>query len=211
MRAGRSPAPGSLKLPGVPPMDPIDMPRVTLWKSSVFRRPTRRAAWVLGTALLFGIASGTASASPMMDLQLELLELVEQDDEASARTLQTRVDDGLPPAALSAMLDACREHPRQDLEPLLRELAMHRATAIRARALLAWAGLGPSQSVDAIAAAADDGDAGIRRLAVALDRLHPSDRADAVVSDLLAHDEALAEELEAEVLEAPEGDEESAS
>lgn len=192
-------------------MHPIDMPRVTLWKSFVSRRPARQASWVLGTALMFGTVSGTASANPMVDLQLELLELVEQDDEASVDALQTRVDDGLPPAALSAMLDACREHPRQDLEPLLRELAMHRATAIRARALLAWAGLGPTESVDAIAAAADDSDAGIRRLAVALDRLHPSDRADAVVSDLLAHDEALAEELEAEVLEAPEGDEESGS
>lgn len=211
MRPRRSPQAGSLKLLGVPPMHPFDMPRVTLWKSSFDRRPARRAAWVLGTALMFGVVSGTASASPMMDLQLELLELVEQDDESSAKALQTRVDDGLPPAALSAMLDACREHPRQDLEPLLRDLAMHRATAIRARALLAWAGLGPSQSVDAIAAAADDSDAGIRRLAVALDRLHPSDRADAVVEDLLAHDEALAEELHAEVLEAPEGDEESAS
>ncbi len=187
------------------------MPRVTLWKPFVSARPARQASWVLGTALMFGTVSGTAAASPMMDLQLELLELVEQDDEASVDALKTRVDDGLPPAALSAMLDACREHPRQDLEPLIRELAMHRATAIRARALLAWAGLGPTQSVDAIAAAADDADAGIRRLAVALDRLHPSDRADAVVSELLAHDEALAEELEAEVLEAPEADEESGS
>lgn len=202
---------GSLKLFGVPPMHRIDMPRVTLWKSFVSRRPTRRAAWMLGTALMFGVASGTASANPMMDLQLELLELVEQDDAASVEALRTRVDDGLPPAALSAMLDACREHPREDLEPLLRGLAMHRATAIRARALLAWAGLGPSQSVEAIAAAADDADAGIRRLAVALDRLHPSDRSDAVVSDLLAHDEGLAEELRAEGLEAPEVDEEPAS
>ncbi|MCR9161134.1 MAG: hypothetical protein ACE37F_13285 [Nannocystaceae bacterium] len=192
-------------------MHPTDMSRVTLWKSPLDRRPSRRVGWVLGTALMLGVWSGTASASPMMDLQLELIELVEQDDEASATELETRVDDGLPPAALSAMLDACREHPRQDLQPLIKDLAMHRASAIRARALLAWAGLGPSQSVDAIAAAADDADPGIRRLAVALDRLHPSDRADAVVSELLAQDEALAEELQEEELEAPAGDEESDS
>ena len=168
----------------------------------------RRAGWVgpvLVAALLLGAASD-ARAEALTDLQLELLELVEQDDDASVAALRARVDEGLPPAALSAMLDACREHPRQELGPLLRELAMHRTAAIRARALLAWAGLGPTQSVEAIEAAADDGDAGVRRLAVVLGRLHPSDRAEAVVNGLLARDPELAAEVGAPQIEAPEGE-----
>lgn len=139
----------------------------------------------------------------MLDLQLELTELVEQDDADSVSELRTRVGDGLPQAALTAMLDACLEHPRADLEPLLRDISAHRSSAIRARSLLARAGLGPSQSVDAIEAAADDRDSGVRRLAVVLARLHPSERADALVARLLEHDPALAAEVAGKDLAAP--------
>ena len=173
--------------------------------SSWSSRRARWGGWTLAAALLLASAPD-AHAEAMTDLQIELLELVEQEDETSVAQLRARVEEGLPPAALSAMLDACREHPRTDLEPLLRDLAMHRTAAIRARALLAWAGLGPTQSVAAIEAAADDGDAGVRRLAVVLGRLHPSDRADAVVRSLLEQDEDLAAELAAQELEAPEDD-----
>ncbi len=139
----------------------------------------------------------------MLELQIELADMVEQDDERSVSALRSRVDEGLPPAALTAMLDACLEHPRAALEPLLRDLAGHRTSAIRARSLLAWAGLGPTESVDAIQAAADDRDAGVRRLAVVLARLHPSDRADAVVAQLLEHDPALAEDVGGQGLSTP--------
>lgn len=139
----------------------------------------------------------------MLELQIELAELVEQDDAQSVSALRTRVEEGLPPAALTAMLDACLEHPRADLEPLLRDLSAHRTSAIRARSLLAWAGLGPSQSVDAIQAAADDRDAGVRRLAIVLATLHPSDRADALVAQLLEHDPELAKEVTGRDLSAP--------
>lgn len=140
----------------------------------------------------------------MLELQLELGEMVEQDDAQSVTALRARVEEGLPPAALTAMLDACLEHPRPELEPLLRDLSAHRTAAIRARSLLAWAGLGPSQSVDAIEAAADDRDGGVRRLAIVLARLHPSDRADAVVARLLEHDPDLAEEESGPGLSEPE-------
>jgi len=183
------------------------MSQVSLRSLSFGTRPLRRGGWILAAVLMFGTSADTAWANPMMDLQLELTELVEQDDEASVQALRNRVDEGLPPAALSAMLDACREHPRDDLAPLLQDLAMHRTSAIRARALLAWAGLGPGASVAAIRAAADDRDSGVRRLAVVLGRLHPSDRGDAIVRELLAHDAELAEEIAAQELEAPEGEE----
>ncbi len=147
----------------------------------------------------------------MLDLQLELTELVEDEDTGSVKALQQRVAEGLPPAALTAMLDACLEHPRTDLEPLIRDLAMHRTSAIRARALLAWAGLGPTESVSAIEAAADDRDAGVRRLAVVLGRLHPSDQAEAVVGELLARDAELADELAEQTIEAPPAGEEPVS
>ncbi len=140
----------------------------------------------------------------MLELQIELAELVEQDDAQSVSALRDRVGEGLPPAALTAMLDACLEHPRSDLEPLLRDLAAHRTAAIRARSLLAWAGLGPGESVDAIEAAADDRDGGVRRLAVVLATLHPSERADALVAQLLEQDPELAEEVGGQDLSAPE-------
>lgn len=143
----------------------------------------------------------------MLELQLELAEMVEQEDAQSVSALRARVDAGLPPAALTAMLDACLEHPSSGLEPLLRDLSAHRTSAIRARSLLAWAGLGPSQSVDAIQAAADDANAGVRRLAVVLARLHPSDRADALVAQLLERDPQLAQEESGQGLSVPvEGD-----
>ena len=165
---------------------------------------------MLAAALSVGLGGTAAHAAPqatMMDLQLELAELVEEDDDESARALEARVAEGLPPAALTALLDACREHPRADLAPMVQNLAMHRTAAIRARALLAWAALGPAASIQAIEAAADDADQGVRRLAVALGRLHPSERADAIVRALLAHDAALAEEVAEQELEAPEDEE----
>ncbi|MCF6329336.1 MAG: hypothetical protein L3J02_06015, partial [Henriciella sp.] len=50
---------------------------------------------------------------------------------------------------------------------------------------------------DLIQAAADDADAGVRRLAVVLARLHPRDRADAVVAQLPERDPELAQEVNA--------------
>lgn len=173
-------------------------------------RPVRRSGWLFAAVLAVSLAASPAGASPtdsMLELQLELAEMVEQDDAQSVEALRARVEEGLPPAALTAMLDACLEHPRSSLEPLLRDLSAHRTSAIRARSLLAWAGLGPSSSVEAIQAAADDADAGVRRLAVVLARLHPSDRADALVAELLERDPELAEELSGNALSAPaEGD-----
>ena len=46
----------------------------------------------------------------------------------------------------------------------------------------------------------------MRRLAVVLWRLHPSDRAEAVVNGLLARDPELAAEVGAPQIEAPEGE-----
>ncbi len=187
-------------------MTRIAMQWVTSRKFGVSLRPYRRGGWLLAAALGMSLTAGPAYAGPedsMLELQIELAEMVEQDDEQSVSALRARVDEGLPPAALTAMLDACLEHPRADLEPLLRDLAAHRTSAIRARSLLAWAGLGPAESVDAIEAAADDRDAGVRRLAVVLAKLHPSDRAEALVAQLLEHDPELAEEAGGQGLSAP--------
>lgn len=187
-------------------MTRIAMQWVTSRKFSVSVRPVCRSGWLFAAVLGWSLAASPAWASPedsMLELQLELAEMVEQDDAQSVAALRARVDEGLPPAALTAMLDACLEHPRSGLEPLLRDLSSHRTSAIRARSLLAWAGLGPSSSVDAIQAAADDADAGVRRLAVVLARLHPSDRADAVVAQLLERDPELAQEVSAQALSAP--------
>ncbi len=188
---------GPLKLWRGPPMPFVAMPWVKSWKLPISSRPVRRSGWLCVAVLGMGLWASPAWASSedsMLALQIELAELVEQGDAHTVAALRSRADAGLPPAALTAMLDACLEHPSAELEPLLRDLAAHRTSAIRARALLAWAGLGPSQSVDAIEAAADDRDGGVRRLAVVLARLHPSDRADALVARLLEHDPELAHE-----------------
>ena len=197
---------GPLKVQRVPSMTRLAMQWVTSRKLGVSLRRQRRGGGVFAAALGMSLAASPVWASPqdsMLELQIELAEMVEQDDVQSVSALRARVDEGLPPAALTAMLDACLEHPRAELEPLLRDLAAHRTSAIRARSLLAWAGLGPTESVDAIQAAADDRDAGVRRLAVVLARLYPSDRAEALVAQLLEHDPELAEEIEAQGLSAP--------
>ncbi len=147
-------------------------------------------------SLAFSDVAGAASDSQLLQLQIELEELVEQEGMQSAAELEARVARGLPPAALSAVLDACREHPRSPLEPVVRQLSKHRGAPIRARALLALAEFGPSQSVSAIKSAADDHDRGVRRLALVLHRLHPSDRADAITRALLERDPTLAAEHE---------------
>lgn len=148
-------------------------------------------------SLAFSDVASAASDSQMLQLQIELEELVEQEGMQSASELEARVAKGLPPAALSAVLDACREHPRSPLEPVVRRLAKHRSAPIRARALLALAEFGPSQSVSAVKSAADDRDRGVRRLALVLHRLHPSDRSEAIATTLLERDPTLAEEHDA--------------
>ncbi len=149
----------------------------------------------LACALFWAPLAAAAAPADLTRVGAELEALVVQADREGVAELERRVEDGLPPEALTALLDACRAHPRSELEPVLRTLAEHRTSAIRARALLALAELGPLEAVAAVKAAANDRDHGVRRLAVVLGRLHPSDRVDAIVESLLEHDPSLAEEV----------------
>jgi hypothetical protein len=132
-----------------------------------------------------------------MEVSARLRALLADRSPTAAIALRERVRLGAPPAALIAFLDAYGERPRAELLDVVRQLAQYRRVDVRAHALGAWAQTGPHEADLAIAAAADDVDAGIRRLAVALAERHPSPAASSRIADLLDHDRALAEEVAA--------------
>jgi hypothetical protein len=135
-----------------------------------------------------------------------LLALLADPTPGAGTELRRRVDAGAPPGALTTMLDAYRTAPRIDVLDVVQALASYRRTDVRGRALAAWAEVGGAQSDRAIAAAASDVEPAIRKLAVALASRHPSPAAAQTIADLLARDEALAAELEADEVELVPGD-----
>lgn len=127
-----------------------------------------------------------------------LCEKLVDPEPAAANELRERIAAGVPPGALMVFLDAFRTAPREELASTVRDLAGYRRVEVRARAFAAWAALDGLQADAAIALAADDVERPIRKLAVALALHHGTASADAVVADLLARDEVLRAEIEAE-------------
>ena len=127
-----------------------------------------------------------------------LVGLLAEPGPVSAAMLRERIDAGVPPGAMLVVLDAYRAAPRDDLRDLVKALTTYRGLEVRLRALAAWAALGGSDADGAIAAAAEDIEPRVRRLAVALAAAYPSMRGDEVVAALLNSDRELAAELHAE-------------
>lgn len=169
---------------------------------------------VICLAIVLGASSG-APAKPAtapteiaaMEVSARLRSLLADRSPSAALALRERVRLGAPPVALIAFLDAYRAHPRAELLDVVQQLAGYRRVDVRAHALGAWAQTNPHEADLAIAAAADDVDAGIRRLAVSLAERHPSAAASSRITELLDHDRALAEEVAAHEVAAADDDE----
>lgn len=106
-----------------------------------------------------------------------------------------RIEAGVPPEALVAFLQAVEKHPHERLETVVLGAASYRRVKVRGHALLAFAEISPKRAVTAIERAANDPDAVVRRLAVAMADLHPSSAADQIIRELLGDDDALAKEV----------------
>ena len=120
------------------------------------------------------------------------------DPAANAKAVH-RVSQGVPPGAMVAFLVAVTEHPRPAFESVVKTATRYRKIGVRGHALAAWAAFGPRQAAEAIALAVDDGEQGIRRLAVALQHEHASPTSDALVARMLERDATLAAEASAPV------------
>jgi hypothetical protein len=155
------------------------------------------AALVMILCLGAGAAELRAAETSVEDVTARLVALYAEPGTESATALRERVDAGVPPGALLVLLDTFRAAPRSDLVDVVRMLSGYRGLEVRARALAAWASLGGSDAIGAIALAAEDTDPLVRRLAVALAVLHPSAPADEIVAALLRDDPELAAQIAA--------------
>jgi hypothetical protein len=152
--------------------------------------------WIVAFASVLGGAPVRADGDRSVEaVATRLVALFAEPGPVSAAQIRERIDGGLPPGALLVLLDAYRASPRADLVDVVKTLGTYRGVEVRARALAAWAALGGTDAVAAIAAAADDGEPIVRKLAVALAVAHPSARADEIVAELLRSDPDLAAEL----------------
>lgn len=118
--------------------------------------------------------------------------LVHRGDPAAVDYVVRRLDQGLPPAALEAFLDAAREAPREDFVPALRELTRYRKETIRARAFAALAALGDDYGAEAAVGAMDDPSLSIRLLGLKLGEEHTSPRTEEAAILLLDRDAEIA-------------------
>ena len=161
-----------------------------------------RSAMVCAALAYAPVLATPAGAAPQRHVSVEALAnrlarwVADPDASAHQRAVQ-RVAQGVPPVALAAFLSAARTHPDALYTPVIAEAAHYRNVEVRGHALAALAALGPLEAERAIATAADDHDATIRRLAWALSRLHPSPASHEVVAKMLARDPDLAEEIAA--------------
>ena len=157
------------------------------------------AAWALGLASATPVqaAVGQQRAVSVEALGNRLAGWVADADPKSHAKAVARVERGVPPGALGAFLVAAREHPDGIYREVIDAAARHRDVTVRGRALAAMAVNGRKAAEQAIARAADDHDRTIRRLAWALERIHPSPAAHEIVKEMLEHDEELAEEVAA--------------
>lgn len=165
-------------------------------------RRIRIVVGIVAFAAVLGRAPSAVVAAPadasVQAVAERLVALLAEPGPVSAAMLRERVDAGVPPGALLVVLDAYRAAPRADLVEVVRSLAAYRGVEVRARALAAWAALGGSDAIAAIATAADDTDPLIRKLAVALAVAHPSMHSDETIARLLVADAELAAEIAAE-------------
>jgi len=157
------------------------------------------ALWALSAAWPVPVhaAVGQQRAVSVQALGNRLAAWVADDDPKSHAKAVARVKRGVPPGALGAFLVAAREHPKPVYAEVIEAAARHRDVTVRGRALAAMAAGGRTASERAIARAADDHDRTIRRLAWALERMHPSPAAHEIVKEMLEHDEDLAKEVAA--------------
>ena len=123
--------------------------------------------------------------------------VADSDPQAHQKAL-ARVQEGVPPGALAAFLAAARQHPDPIYRPVLERAATYRNVIVRGHALAALAELSPELAQRCIRTAADDQERRIRRLAWALEQLHPSPASHEIVIAMLQRDPELAEELAAE-------------
>ncbi len=93
-------------------------------------------------------------------------------DPVDVDDLRRTVAAGLPPGVLVAALVTLREHPNPLHLNLLRDLSTYRRAEVRGQALAALAALGAGPANEAVLAALDDMDPGIRRLGLHLAELH---------------------------------------
>ncbi|HWB74502.1 MAG TPA: hypothetical protein VG755_06095 [Nannocystaceae bacterium] len=155
-------------------------------------------------AIALGASSGTPQRMPTAPTEIaavqvaaKLRALLADPSPKAVVALRERVQQGAPPAALVALLDAYRKQPRAELLDVVQELAQYRRSDVRAHALFAWAQTSAHEADLAIAAAATDVDPGIRRIAIVLAKQHPSPAASARIAELLDHDRPLADEVAA--------------
>jgi hypothetical protein len=172
-------------------------------RSKTLPHPTTCFALVVALATVPCAATSARAATTVDDRSVEALaqrlcRLLADPEPSAAIELRERVAAGVPPGALMVLLDAFRAAPRAELAGMVRELATYRRTEVRARAFAAWAALDGLDADAAIAAAADDLERPIRKLAVALAQVYGSATADAIVRDLLERDDVLRAEIEAD-------------
>lgn len=169
----------------------------------------RRAQIALVAAALTGAAPESAGAdgwdqaTDVDGLSTLMIQLLEHPERAAAVALERRVEQGVPPAALIALLDAARRHPRPELEPLWVRLTEYRRPSVRGRALAALAASSPEGARVAVAKASDDVEPELRRLAVALARDHTTPATEQLMWELLGRDRELAAELGAVLADGP--------
>lgn len=143
--------------------------------------------WPLVLVLLAADASAGDRHAQMIE------RLVLRGDPAAVEYVVRRVDEGLPPPALEAFLDAAREAPRADFVPALRRLTHYRKETIRARAFAALAAIDDDHGAEAAVAAMDDPSLSIRLLGLQLGERHTSPRTEEAALLLLDRDPELAE------------------
>jgi len=97
--------------------------------------------------------------------------LVERGDSAAVEYTLLQLDRGMPPEVLEAFLDAALAHPQSVFVPQILALTKYRMPNIRARAILALAGIA-DQGAKAAFIAMDDPDMRIRRLGLQLTELY---------------------------------------
>lgn len=164
-------------------------------------RPLPLAAALTCAALTYAPVLATPVwATPQRQVSVQALakrlaQWVADPDASAHQRAVHRVAQGVPPAALAGFLSAARAHPDGLYVPVIAEAVHYRNVEVRGHALAALAAVGPIEAERAIAMAADDHDATIRRLAWALSRLHPSPASHEIVARMLARDPELAEEI----------------
>lgn len=147
---------------------------------------------VLG-AILDALAAGAPEADPHRaeaeQRQAALIaRLIERGDSAAVGFVLDVVDRGLPPRSLDAFLEGARRHPMTAWAAPLRELTVYRKAHVRARALVAWAAIGPDEAREATLAAMNDPELQVRLLGVDMAGEHTTPELEAAVLRLLERD-----------------------